>query len=217
MDTQPNVGDDLIRIHKVITRALNISLQTAQDGSLPAANHPGFVSYVRALAILLNSHHLGEDELAFPFWKIRFPSGPFDELIRQHGRMISHIENIQSWTETGQDVWEADALKGLQRTLSNLRAVWVSHIALEEHTIGPEKSRQYLSPSDNELLAKQLSDHGQAHSQPSELVMPFIVYNLLVPDRTEFVRLLPPVVSGQLIPGAWKPVWEPMTPFLLME
>jgi len=26
MDDQPNVGNDLVRIHKVITRALNVSL-----------------------------------------------------------------------------------------------------------------------------------------------------------------------------------------------
>jgi hypothetical protein len=66
-------------------------------------------------------------------------------------------------------------------------------------------------------LSKQLSEHSQAHSQPDELVMPFIVYNLLKQERAEFVRLLPRVVVQQLIPHAWKIVWEPMTPFLLVE
>jgi hypothetical protein len=215
MDTQPNVGNDLIRIHKVITRALNVSLHNIQDVNLPEDYRAGFVLYVRALVIILHAHHLGEDELSFPFWKVRFPSGPFDELSRQHRQMITHIERIEHWTKAEDDAWQSNALNELNHTFSDLHTIWAAHITLEENTIGPEKSRQYLSPSDNELLGKRLSDHGQAHSQPGELVMPFIVYNLAGSDRTEFVRLLPPVVSSQLIPIAWKTVWEPMVPFLV--
>lgn len=129
--------------------------------------------------------------------------------------MITHIERIEHWAKAEDDAWQSNALNELHHTFSDLHTIWAAHITLEENTIGPEKSRQYLSPSDNELLGKQLSDHGQAHSQPGELVMPFIVYNLAGSDRTEFVRLLPPVVSSQLIPIAWKTVWEPMVPFLV--
>jgi hypothetical protein len=87
---------------------------------------------------------------------------------------------------------------------------------LEEATVGPENSQKYLTPIENEQLSKQLAEHGQVHSQPNELVMPFVVYNLAVDDRTEFIKLLPPVLAQQLIPIAWKNVWEPMTPFLLV-
>jgi hypothetical protein len=48
-------------------------------------------------------------------------------------------------------------------------------------------------------------------------VMPFVVYNLSSADRAEFVKVLPPVVTQQLIPIAWKAAWAPMTPFLLVE
>jgi len=99
--------------------------------------------------------------------------------------------------------------------LSDLSGRWLSHIALEEATVGPENSLKYLTPAENGQLAKQLAEHGQAHSQPSELVMPFVVYNLEEEDRGEFLSLLPPVVAQQLIPVAWKAVWEPMRPFLL--
>jgi hypothetical protein len=88
------------------------------------------------------------------------------------------------------------------------------HISLGEEIVGPEKSLQFLSPAENEQLGRQLSEHGQAHSQPGELVMPFIVYNLSPTDRDVFVQLLPPVVVNQLIPFAWKATWEPMIPFL---
>ena len=214
MDTQPNVGTDLVRIHKVITRALNVSLQHAQEPNTAEKHRPGFSSYVRALTILLHAHHLGEDELAFPFWKIRLPSGPYDELTQQHRQMLSHLERIDRWVKAGDEAWQPNALGELQDACSDLRNIWEVHIALEEDALGPEKSRQYLSSSENESLGKQLSDHGQAHSQPGELVMPFIVYNLSGSEREEFVKLLPPVVSGQLIPVAWKAAWEPMLPFL---
>ena len=75
----PNVGTDLIRIHKVVTRALEVSKQNSLNASLPdEVLQSGFASYVRSLIILLHEHHAGEDELAFPFWRTRLPDGPFE-------------------------------------------------------------------------------------------------------------------------------------------
>jgi len=158
---------------------------------------------------------MGEDELAFPFWKIRLPAGPFDELSKQHQQMITSLGQIESWTVAEPDAWQVKAIDELHHTLSGLQNLWETHIALEEETVGPEKSRQHLSLSENEQLRSQLSEHGQAHSQPGELVMPFIVYNLSASDREEYLKLLPPVVANQLIPVTWKAAWEPMIPFLL--
>ncbi len=177
---------------------------------MPAS--PGVI--VQALTIFLHAHHSGENELAFPFWKAHISAGPFDELSRQHRQMIVHLERIEQWIKVENIAWEMKALIGLHQALSDLYNIWVTHIALEEDTIGPEKSRQYLTQSENDLLGRQLSEHGQAHSQPGELVMPFIVYNLSGTDRIEFLKLLPPVVSNQFIPVAWKARWEPMIPFL---
>jgi hypothetical protein len=113
--------------------------------------------------------------------------------------------------------WQADALSELAHPLTDLQTLWQTHIALEEATISPENSRQYLTPAENEQLGRQLTEHGQAHAQPGELVMPFVVYNLSGADRAEFVKLLPPVMIQQLIPFAWKAAWAPMAPFLLAE
>jgi len=217
MDNTPNVGNDLVRIHKVITRALDVSIQNSRDLHISDDHRLGFSLYVRSLTVLLHAHHSGEDELAFPFWKTRFPAGPFDALIAQHREMITYLERLESWIEAGREAWQAARLEELHRALTSLQRLWESHIALEEETVGPEKSQQHLSPSENELLGRQLADHGQAHSQPAELVMPFIVFNLSPSDRAEFIKLLPPVVTSQLIPVAWKAAWEPMTPFLLAQ
>jgi len=214
MDTITNVGSDLVRIHKVITRALRVAKQNSR-GTMVDENRKGFAAYVRAMTILLHAHHRGEDELAFPFWKSHLPDGPFDELIRQHGEMVGFLERIEKWLKAGAEAWQTDAVVALNDLLADLSVLWVMHIFLEEATVGPENSQRYLTPAENGQLAKQLSEHGQAHSQPSELVMPFVVYNLEAEDRREFVELLPPVMTQQLIPVAWKPVWEPMRPFLL--
>jgi hypothetical protein len=213
----PNVGNDLLRIHKVITRALNISVQNCQDKNLTEKHWQGFVTYVRALTILLDSHHAGEDELSFPFWRTRLPEGPFDELTEQHCQMVSYLDRIKHWLSMAPSDWQSDFLLKLHSTLIDLQALWLTHIKLEEATIGPENSNRYLTLAENEQLTRQLADHGQLHAQPGELVMPFIVYNLSSSDRAEFIRLLPPMMIEQLIPIAWKAVWTPMSPFLLIE
>ena len=216
-DPLPNVGNDLLRIHRVITRALDISLQNSQDTNLAEEHQQGFATYVRVLTIVLHGHHAGEDELAFPFWRTRLPAGPFDKLSEQHRQMIVYLEQIERWLGAGSAAWQADVLSELHHTLTELQALWQTHIALEEATISPENSRQHLTPAENEQLGKQLAEHSQAHAQPGELVMPFVVYNLSGEDRAEFVKVLPPVMLQQLIPIAWKAAWVPMTPFLLAE
>ena len=216
-DLLPNAGNDLLRIHKAITRALDVSLQNSQGTDLAEGHQQGFVTYVRALTILLHSHHAGEDELSFPFWRTRLPAGPFDELSEQHRQIVLCLNQVERWLEGVQAPWQAGAQSELHHTLTDLWTLWQTHIALEEATIGPENSRQYLTPAENVQLSRQLAEHGQTHAQPSELVMPFIVYNLSGADRAEYVKLLPPVMLQQLIPFAWRAAWAPMMPFLLAE
>ncbi len=68
-----NIGTDLIRVHKVITRAITVSNWYSRASGPEAALRDGFQSYERALGIFLNSHHIGEDEVAFPFIEKKAP------------------------------------------------------------------------------------------------------------------------------------------------
>lgn len=211
----PNAGNDLIRIHKVITRALDVSLQNSKPVKLAGNLRQGFLTYVKVLTIMLHAHHEGEDEISFPFWRTRFRSGPFDKLVEQHRQMITYLEQIEGWLKKSANEWQDENLLPLYNILGELRAHWQRHIALEEETMGPDNSLKYLSTEENIELVKHLAEHGQAHSKPPEIVMPFVVYNLDEADRNEFIKLLPPVMIQQLIPVAWKFAWEPMIPFLL--
>jgi hypothetical protein len=88
----------------------------------------------------------------------------------QHRQMTAHVERIERWTGAGPEAWGPDSLSKLQQTLADLQTFWRTHIALEEATIGPANSGTYLTPSENEQLGRELLEHAQAHTQPSELV-----------------------------------------------
>lgn len=211
-----NAGEDLNRIHKVITRALKVSLQNCKPSELTENSRQGFLSYVKVLTILLHAHHEGEDEIAFPFWKSKFPAGPFDKLGEQHSQMISYLDQIEDWLNKNTKAWQDESLPQLHSVLSGLQNHWHTHIDLEEEVMSPGNSDKYLTPEENDWITKQMAEHGQAHATPPNIVMPFVVYNLEEADRKEFIRLLPPVMMTQLIPAAWKSDWEPMIPFLIM-
>lgn len=210
----PNVGEDILRIHRVLTRSLTVSIQFLQQAEQPDNLHHGFMLYLRALSALLHAHHLGEDEIGFPFWRTKSPFAPLNNLIRDHLRMMPLLEKIEIWlnSESG---WEAPHLRRLQGILEELNAIWLWHIQLEESVMGPEKADALLTPAENQQLARQLATHGQEHAQPDALVLPFILYNLPVEDRAVMAQIFPPLVTRQLVPVEWKPVWEPMKPFLL--
>lgn len=209
-----NVGEDILRIHRVLTRSLTVSIQFLQQAEQPDNLHHGFRLYLRALSGLLHAHHLGEDEIGFPFWRTKSPFAPLNNLIRDHLRMMPLLEKIEIWlnSESG---WEAPHLRRLQGILEELNAIWLWHIQLEESVMGPEKADALLTPAENQQLARQLATHGQEHAQPDALVLPFILYNLPVEDRAVMAQIFPPLVTRQLVPVEWKPVWEPMKPFLL--
>jgi|LAHQ01.1.fsa_nt_gb hypothetical protein len=209
-----NVGEDILRIHRVLTRSLTVSIQFLQQAEQPDNLHHGFMLYLRALSALLHAHHLGEDEIGFPFWRTKSPFAPLNNLIRDHLRMMPLLEKIEIWlnSESG---WEAPHLRRLQGILEELNAIWLWHIQLEESVMGPEKATALLTPAENQQLARQLATHGQEHAQPDALVLPFILYNLPVEDRAVMAQIFPPLVTRQLVPVEWKPVWEPMKPFLL--
>jgi hemerythrin-like domain-containing protein len=212
---EPNAGDDLIRIHKVITRGLNVSLHNCKPSKLSENLRRGFLTYVKVLTILVHAHHEGEDEISFPFWRKKFTSGPFDRLIEQHRQMITYLDRIEEWIKNNTSKWDDESLLPLFNVLFGLQTHWQTHIELEEETMGPGNCGKYLSADENVDLVKRLAEHGQAHANPPEIVMPFVVFNLEEEDRNVFVKLLPPVMMQQLIPVAWKPAWEPMMPFLL--
>jgi iron-sulfur cluster repair protein YtfE (RIC family) len=214
-ETSRNAGTDLIRIHKVITRAITVSNWFSRASGPDQALRVGFQSYERALVISLHAHHLGEDEIAFPFIENRAPETSFNQLRDDHRKIEGLLKEMNNWIEKGSSAWESEALSGLNKVVTKLEKLWYAHITLEEEHIGPKALEHLITPEENIKLGEQIGNHAQQHAQPAELVVPFMLYNMPADDRAVMAQGLPPVVMEQLIPNAWKATWAPMQPFLL--
>ena len=77
------------------------------------------------------------------------------------------------------------------------------------------KGEALLEIEEHIRLGKMFAEHNQEHSGPDYLVVPFLLYNLSAEDRAIMSQEMPPVVTQQLVPVAWKEKWAPMSPFLL--
>lgn len=216
-NTHKNSGEDLRRIHKAITRALDISLITSQNKILNEKIRQGFITYQRVLTIILHAHHDGEEQISFPFWLHKFPEGKFNILKEQHYQISDALNQLDRWIKVAFILHNQDEMNKLNKILIRLQEQWIKHIELEEETIGPVNAAKYLTRTENEELSQKLAEYGQFHAQPSELVLPFIIYNLDGSDRNEYLKILPNVIVQDLIPYAWKNAWAPMTPFLLND
>jgi|WetSurMetagenome_2_1015567.scaffolds.fasta_scaffold121747_2 iron-sulfur cluster repair protein YtfE (RIC family) len=214
-ETSRNIGTDLIRVHKVITRAITVSNWYSRASGPQDALREGFQSYERALGIFLNSHHISEDEAAFPFIEKKAPHASFEQLREDHRQIVVLIEKINDWLDKGAAAWEAGQLEELNKCVKQLEKIWYTHIALEEQLIGPKAIERLLTVEENVQLGAQISAISQQHAQPAELVLPFMLYNMPADDRAAMAQTLPPVITEQLIPFAWKATWAPMQPFLL--
>jgi hemerythrin-like domain-containing protein len=217
---QPNVAADLIRIHSLITRGLKVSIERgqvfAQDGFPDASTREGFVDYVQSLVSVLNAHHLTEDELVFPYLRDLMPGTPFDVLIEQHQQMMPILDEIKAAIEAvAAEERAGEALNDLNRALTKVAELWHPHIQIEEEHFSVEKGAELISVEEHIRLAQTFAKYSQEHTDPDYLVVPFMLYNLSPEERAILASAMPPVVTQELVPRAWKEKWAPMRPFLL--
>jgi hemerythrin-like domain-containing protein len=217
---KPNVGADLRRLHLIITRALDVAIEHshsfAQAGYPDESTREGFVSYVQTLVSVLHSHHLTEDEVAFPHFRDLIPDVPFDELTAQHEEMTPLLDRISAIVEGLAADPQADAaLKDLNGALTGVRDLWHPHIQIEEKHLRAEKAAELFDVDEQIKLGEMFAKHSQEHAGPDYMVMPFLLYNLPVEERAILSQGMPPVVTQQLVPVAWKEKWVSMRPFLL--
>ncbi len=215
-----NIGKDMRRIHYVITRGLTVATEHSQSpaasGLADAALRGGFVSYVQTLVAVTTGHHLLEDELAFPSFRDGFPEAPYEMLQADHQQMVIHLDAIKAAIQKVADAGQTDeSLSALNDSLKSLADIWLPHIRVEEEHFSIERAETRLSPEENAQLSRTFGEHSQKHIQPDYLVVPFLLYNVTPDEREGYVRAMPPVVTEQLVPFAWKEKWAPMLPFLL--
>jgi hemerythrin-like domain-containing protein len=211
------IATGLLTFHKVITRGLEVGIENArtfsQQGFPDDAIREGYQTYVQALGILLDGHHLSEDEVVFPHYRDKLPDVPFDLLTSQHRAMEPELERITlalGRIEGGDET----ALADLEAALVAIRELWHPHIQLEEQQL-VGKVDELLPVDERFRFSGALTAYGQAHSQPSFLTVPFVLYNLAAEDRAVLAAGMPAELTEKLIPVVWKEKWAPMAPFFL--
>lgn len=218
--TMPNIAEDLLCIHAIITRGLNVSIEKgrsfAQAGYPDASTREGFTAYVGTLVSVLHAHHLTESDLFFPYFRDKLPDAPFDLLITQHRELEPVLQQAKEVTgEVSAEARAGTALARLSNLLGTIAEFWHPHIRIEEDHFSVERVATLIDAKENETLARAATKHSQQHSGPDHLVVPFLLHNLPPDKRPSFARLMPTVVTRLLLPIVWKRKWAPIRPFLL--
>ena len=215
----PNLAKDLIYIHKVITRGLEVGLSNAktylQTGFAQPQLIPGYSSYIQSLASVLDAHHTGEDLIAFPEFHKFIPSAPYIRLATDHQKIEELLEFVPLALHDLPGDTMQHGLQVLIDTLERTTDTWYPHIQLEEHYFSEEVISQVMQLGQQAAISTAISKHSQEHSEPAHCIIPFILFNLEQDDRLSFSASLPPTVINELVPGEWKDLWAPMKPYLL--
>jgi hemerythrin-like domain-containing protein len=219
--TQPSIARDLVRIHSVITRALDVAIEHSQSflaqGGYPNTSvWQGFVHYVQCLFTVLESHHTVEDELMFPYFQNKLLDTPFDLLEDQHREMLPLLAEVDvALKQVAATMKANESLSMLNHALTKLRELWYPHFRLEEAHFTDENVAAAASMGEQGRLTEMFAERAKKDMSPDYLVVPFVLYNLSPDDRAVMSQFLPPVVIERLVPIDWKEKWATMLPFLL--
>ena len=219
-ENPPNIGEDYIRFHRVMTRGLAVSLENINEflkmGALETSNREGFLKYVQSFSSILNGHHLVENEKIFPYFMDKLPEVPYERLISEHNIFKSGLHEINTELDNlwlGND--ELKSLKLLKSGLGKIDQIWRPHIQIEDMQLYQLVGSLKIDSEEMIRLQKELIEFFQEHTGPEYLVVPFVLYNLTPEDRAITAQGLPEIVTKQLVPIEWKDKWVPMKPFLL--
>ena len=207
-------GLDLI--HRVLSRPLDIGISHIDScislKKVDMENYEGFKDYISSLATVFNAHHHGEDEILFPTFEKKIKNADFSMLIKQHKEL--HPLMVQITTKVDVDNPSLYQYKEIRNLLKEIKDLWSRHRDKEEQIVELEMEPE-MSLAEQIELNNKLSKHGQSMSEPANLILPFLIYNLKGAERDEFTNDMPWILKKFIVPIVWKSKWEKMRPFLL--
>jgi hypothetical protein len=212
---ESSLASDLVRIHKVFTRALRVTVEAAA-GYLNDTPSPelfqGFSLFVQTLFGGLHAHHDGEESVAWPYMRAHNMPAPYETLIEQHARIATMIETAKSAFSGGN-------LTAFHAHIAQLQELWLTHFPLEEAAFGPSAWPGPMTPEEEAELVNRVVQHQaqqmEANPDIGRVAVPFVLYNLEPEDRAIWAAEMPEQVIHELVPGPWLSDWAPMKPFLL--
>jgi hypothetical protein len=216
---KPNVAKDLQRIHAVITRGIEVSAANCRE--FICNNEPvpaGFLDFVQALSVVLQAHHETEDELVFPYFREKLKDVPFDALMSDHVRLQGEIGTIRdAVTGLRKSPDDCAMLEALSGALNRISEIWHPHIGIEETRMSADILEHLLPVEEHVVLGIKFSKHGIARSNPPQLVVPFILYNLDPGPRKAMAAGMPKVLTKFIMPVLWRKKWIRMKPYFLSQ
>lgn len=212
-EMSPVVGG-LLRIHKIISRGLNISIRKCDEyignQGIPSEEAIGFSMYLSTLKWVTHSHHLSEDDIVFPYFK-DYIDAPYNRLKDDHNDMARILDALdQRLLEVS-----AGGIGKLREVLDEFDKLWGPHIKIEEENFTAEKLQGVIGMKEQATLVEKLGEHSTKNAGPGPLALPFLFYNLEGKDREAFMKPIPWIAKKVLVPIIWRSQWKPMSPFLL--
>jgi hypothetical protein len=218
--TAPNIGEELLCIHAIITRGLHVSIEKGrlfvERGYPDATARNGFIAYVGSLLSVLHAHHLTESDLFFPYFRDKLLDAPYDLLIGQHRELEPVLQQAKAATdEVSAEAQAGAGMARLNSLLGRIAEFWHPHIRIEEDHFTVDRVAKLIDAKEQATLAEAATKHSQQHAGPGHLVVPFLLYNLPPDKRAAFGRGMPFVLTRLLVPIVWRSKWASMRPFLL--
>ena len=214
-----NLAQDLVRIHKVITRSLDVGLKSGRQYLSKGLPQPpelaGYASYLYSLGAVLKGHHTSEDEVAFPAFRRVIPLAPIDRLTRDHQSIEALLTPLPETISGLSGNATPKNIEPIIGIMENISSVWHPHIQVEEEYFSEQVLNAVMLPDEQRRLSEETSKHSQEFSNPPYWVVPFVLFNLEVEERNKMAAVLPPTIVDELVPKVWKEQWAPMKPFLL--
>ena len=208
-------GLDLI--HRVLSRPLDIGIShldsCISSKKVDMENHEGFKDYISSLTTVFNAHHHGEDEILFPTFEKKINNADFSILKKQHKELHSLVVKITAKIDVHNP--SLNQYQEIRNLLKETKDLWIKHRDEEEQFVELEME-PVISLAEQIELNNKLSKHGQSMSEPANLVLPFLIYNLEGAERDEFTNDMPWILKKFIVPIVWKSKWEKMRPFLLV-
>lgn len=215
------IGGSLIRVHMIMTRALKVSLESSQSLATRNANHAldhqGFIIYLKCLSSIMYSHHLSEDDVAFPYFHSFLQKAPFDSLTDEHIEMAYYMHKLDKWIKKDElsELKQKD-FEEVSSYLSKIYELWVPHIMIEQDCLSPGNISSIIEQEENIRLEKEFLEYSKMHQDGlGNLVIPFMLYNLEKPEREIMALDFPWMKRNIIVPIFARKKWKPMEPFLL--
>jgi hemerythrin-like domain-containing protein len=212
-DMSPVVGG-LLRIHKIISRGLSVSIRKCDEylvkRGIPSGEATGFSMYISTLKWVTHSHHLSEDDVAFPYFK-DYIEAPYNLLKDDHNAMARILDALD---QSLKDV-SPNGVGKLREVLDEFDKLWEPHIKIEEENFTSAKLQAAIGMNEQVNLVEKLGEHSIKNSGPGPLALPFLFYNLEGMEREDFMKPIPWFAKKVLVPIIWRSQWKPMSPFLL--